>query len=193
MNDKTLIRLVKVVAGYHQPIVGPVSFEVHNGEVVGLRGANGSGKTTLLAAITGESRVFSGSIERRPGLSVAHQHQRFHRLPEMPFLGREFLQLMGASTFKQAPPVIASAVSQRLDRLSGGQLQFLQVWSCLGSPAELVLLDEPTNNLDPETAILLREELSRTAPPRGVIVVSHEDDFLQAVCHRTVCLHPENL
>jgi ATPase subunit of ABC transporter with duplicated ATPase domains len=185
-----LIRLVDVVSGYHQPIVGPVSFEVFEGEVLGLRGANGSGKTTLLSAITGEARVFSGAIERRPSLSIAHQHQRFHRLPEMPFLGREFLHLMKARAFKPAPPAVTSAVDHRLDRLSGGQLQFLQVWSCLGSPAELVLLDEPTNNMDRETARLLRDVLSRTKPPRGVLLVSHEDAFLQAVCHRTVCVHP---
>ena len=71
--------------------------------------------------------------------------------------------------------------------MSGGQFQLLHVWACLGSPADLVLLDEPDNNMDPRARETLIEVLhqSRTAG-RGVLVVSHEHDLVETVCSRIV-------
>lgn len=180
-----LIELKDLVAGYAAPVIGPVTLAVQAGEVVGIQGPNGIGKSTLLRAITGVSRVFQGEIRRQPGLRVAHQRQRPVRMSPMPLLGRELLSLTGASQ-ASSPDRIAPLLDKRLDRLSGGQLQLLQIWACLGGQAQLILLDEPTNNLDPRSADTLVEFLSERDPSRAVLLVSHEADFVGRVCNRVV-------
>ena len=175
-----------LVAGYRAPVVGPVSFSVAAGELVGLAGPNGAGKSTLLAAIIGTAKVFGGGVRRHPDVRVAYQHQRPARLAEMPITGREFLAITGAH-HHPVPATLAPLLGQRLDRLSGGQYQLLHVWACLGSPAGLVMLDEPTNNLDPQSTTILQEILASSGEKqRGVLVVSHDRGLLDDVCTRVV-------
>ena len=66
--SESLLEVRELVAGYDEPVVGPVSLRVHPGEVVGLSGPNGAGKSTLLKAIANGVRVFSGEVKRQPGL-----------------------------------------------------------------------------------------------------------------------------
>jgi zinc transport system ATP-binding protein len=173
-----------LVAGYAAPVVGPLSFALAPGEVLGLWGRNGCGKSTLLRALGGTTRVFAGALERAPGLTVSYQLQTPPRLPEMPFSGAEYLRYGGAG---RAPPRrLAQWLGQRVDRLSGGQLQLLAVWAALGADADLVLLDEPTNNLDPAGEALLAEILRAERDRRGVLLVSHERGFLDAACDRVL-------
>jgi ATPase subunit of ABC transporter with duplicated ATPase domains len=187
VNPVPVLELQEVVAGYSGPVVGPVSLTLMPGEVVGLFGSNGSGKSTLLGAITGSARIFSGEIRRVPGTRVIHHRQRPVRPPELPLTGYELLQLTGASAGK-APASLRDLLPARLDRLSGGQFQLLHIWACLGSPAALVLLDEPTNNLDPAAVDVLRDMLHNGSHGRAVLLVSHEGDFLRSVCRRIVRL-----
>jgi ATPase subunit of ABC transporter with duplicated ATPase domains len=175
-----------LVAGYTRPIVGPVSFSVGPGDIVGLAGANGSGKTTLLNAIIGTARIFSGRIDWDRAVGVAVLRQFPVRLSEMPLVGSEFLEMMGASA-SAVPTHVRPLVDLRVDRLSGGQYQLLLVWACLGSPAGLVLLDEPTNNMDLEAVAALRVLLlDARARGKGMLVVSHEPGLLEQVCSRVV-------
>ncbi|HSK09632.1 MAG TPA: ATP-binding cassette domain-containing protein [Vicinamibacterales bacterium] len=187
MND-VLLSVESVVAGYREPVVGPVSFRLHRGEILGLAGPNGSGKSTVLRAVIGRARIFSGTV-RRGGdgpIATAVQAQYPVRLAEMPITGRDYLGLTGA-TRQPPPPHLAGLLDLRLDRLSGGQFQLLHVWACLGSPAELVLLDEPDNNMDPRARATLIEVLHGSRKDgRGVLVVSHEHDLLESVCTRIV-------
>ena len=187
MND-ILLEVDDLVAGYREPVVGPISFRLRRGEILGLAGPNGSGKSTVLRAIIGRAQIFSGTIRRGGNGSVttAVQAQQPVRLAEMPITGREYLGLTGAS--RQAPPPkLAGLLHARLDELSGGQFQLLHVWACLGSPAELVLLDEPDNNMDPKARETLIEVLHDSRRDgRGVLVVSHEHDLVGSVCTRVV-------
>jgi ATPase subunit of ABC transporter with duplicated ATPase domains len=181
-----LLEVEEVVAGYGEPVVGPVSFALEPGEVVGLAGPNGAGKSTVLGAIIGTTRVFSGSVRRRDGLRVAVQPQVPSRLREMPVTGIEILRLTGAHRHV-VPSQVKPLLGLRLDRMSGGQYQLLIVWACLGCPAGLVLLDEPTNNMDPRATAALEEVvLSSREAGRGVLVISHEHDFLERVATRLV-------
>jgi ATPase subunit of ABC transporter with duplicated ATPase domains len=104
----------------------------------------------------------------------------------MPLVGRELLDVTGASALP-VPSAVTPLIDLRLDRLSGGQYQLLLVWACLGSSARLVLLDEPTNNMDPETVVALGEMLLAARDRgKGVLVVSHEAGLLDRVCSRIV-------
>jgi ABC-type Mn2+/Zn2+ transport system ATPase subunit len=187
VTSDLLLDVEGLVAGYRDPVVGPVSFSLHRGEILGLSGPNGSGKSTVLRAIIGRARIFSGAVRRGNGpIETAVQAQRPIRLAEMPITGREYLRLTGAAGHAP-PPQLTNLLDLRLDELSGGQFQLLHVWACLGSPADLVLLDEPDNNMDPRARATLIEVLheSRTAG-RGVLVVSHEHDLVEVVCSRIV-------
>lgn len=186
MMTDVLLDVDALVAGYKDPVVGPVSFRLLPGEILGLAGPNGSGKSTVLRAIIGRARIFSGTVRRREAMRTIVQAQQPVRLAEMPLTGREFLRLTGADR-QVPPPQLAPLLGERLDRLSGGQFQLLHVWACIGSAAELVLLDEPDNNMDPKARGTLIEVLNQSRTDgRGVLVVSHEHDLIEAVCSRLV-------
>jgi ATPase subunit of ABC transporter with duplicated ATPase domains len=168
-------------------VVGPVSFDVGEDEVVALAGPNGAGKSTLLGAFTGASRIFGGSFERSPGVAVAYQRQQPVRTSGIPLTGRELLSLTGADRIPP-PRVLEPLLPLRIDRLSGGQFQLLEVWACLGGPARLVILDEPTNNMDPAAVEQLVAIVSSRPAGRGVLLVTHEQRFLSRVASRSVAL-----
>jgi ABC-type Mn2+/Zn2+ transport system ATPase subunit len=185
-DSSPLLVLDGVVAGYAAPVVGPVSLTVDRGEIVGLTGANGSGKTTLVNAVIGSARVIEGQLRKAPRLRVNVQRQHPVRLPEMPLTGRDVLQLVGAID-RPVPESIRSFVARRIDRLSGGQFQLLQVWACLSASAELVILDEPPTNMDPASRAALVEILRGSNQLVGsILVISHDQAFLERVTSRVV-------
>jgi ATPase subunit of ABC transporter with duplicated ATPase domains len=179
-----LLTLEELAAGYDRAVVGPVSVQLDRGDVVGLWGANGSGKSTLLRAVAGAARVFAGRMLLASDVRLVWQPQRPVRLDEMPFDGHDYLRF--ADAVHEPPPRLAAWLGQRIDRLSGGQFQMLAVWAMLGTRANLVLLDEPTNNLDPTGQGVLADALDQGRRARAVLMVSHERDFLERTCNRVV-------
>jgi ATPase subunit of ABC transporter with duplicated ATPase domains len=182
-----LLRVDRLRAGYRSPVIGPLSLQVAAGEVVGIGGPNGSGKSTLLRAIAGAARVFDGRIDKQEGLQLAFQSQHGGRPFELPLTGAELLRVMEADA-GALPERLSELAATRLDRLSGGQRQLFMVWAALANPARLVLLDEPTNNLDPDGVRLLGKRLRALEPGRAVLIVSHESRFLRGVCTRLIAM-----
>ncbi len=180
-----LVSFDNAVLGYQRPIIGPLNLVVEPGERVGIWGPNGCGKSTLLRYFTGSSRLLKGSIKRSPGLTIAYQPQRPVHPGEIPLSGAEYLKLMQADA-EQVPARIQPFLDTRLDRLSGGQFQILSTWANLASHGELVLLDEPTNNLDPDAIDLLADTVMSMPHSHGLIVVSHERDFINRVASRVI-------
>lgn len=188
---ETLLEVEALETGYTRPVIGPISFQLDSGQVAALVGPNGAGKSTLLKAIADNAHVFGGRVVRRTGLTIAWMEQQQLRLDEMPFSGWEYLRFTGADHY--APPErLAGWLDKRIDSLSGGQFQLLSCWTALGSAAQLILLDEPTNNLDEESARVLRDVLTRNRAEqrdRSVLVVSHDPMFLDGVCDWTLQVH----
>jgi len=187
-SSSPLLTVDALVAGYARPVVGPLSFTLARGEIVALTGANGSGKTTVLNAVIGTARIFGGRVacDRSAGVAVLRQFPV--HLKEMPILGAEFLSMTGAAT-GAVPALVRSLLDVRVDRLSGGQYQLLTVWACLGSPAALVMLDEPTNNMDPGTVAAVGDMLiDAAAAGQGVLVISHEAPLLARIASREIAV-----
>lgn len=183
-----MLRATALVAGWQKPATQAIDLSLAAGEIVGLTGPNGVGKSTLLAALAGRARVFSGRLDLQPGLRLALQTQDVPPVDGLPLSGRELLALTGASP-AGLPPWLAERIDIRLDRLSGGQRHYLALWAVLQAPADLVLLDEPTNNLDAAGVHHLTAHLhERARDGVGIIVVSHDAAFVEAACDRVVTL-----
>ncbi|MCG2576022.1 ATP-binding cassette domain-containing protein [Dechloromonas sp. XY25] len=188
-----MLRAAALVAGWMQPATPAIDFALAAGEIVGLTGPNGVGKSTLLAAFAGRAAVFSGSLELQPGLRLALQTQDVPPVDGLPLSGRDLLAMTGASP-AGLPPWLADRVDWRLDRLSGGQRHYLALWAVLHAPADLVLLDEPTNNLDAAGVRHLTAHLhERAREGCGIVVVSHDSAFVAAACDRVVAMEAHDV
>ena len=185
MDEGILLDVRGLVAGYDAAVAGPLDLRLHRGEILGLAGPNGAGKSTLLKALWGGVRVFEGQLFKAPGLTFSHQAQGFADLRGVPLTGRELLGLTGAAS-AGLPPWLAERLDWRLDRLSGGQLQFLRLWACLMAPADVVLLDEPSYNLDRAGVAYLADWLGRAHADQGIVIVSHDPALIQQVCTRVI-------
>ena len=96
--------------------------------------------------------------------------------------------IIPAKQQRTAVPVRALEIGG-LDRLSGGQRHYLTLWAVLQAPADLVLLDEPTNNLDSAGVDHLTSALRRLAGSGiGLVLVSHDHDFVDQVCDQVIVL-----
>lgn len=188
--SETLLSVTDLVAGYEGPVVGPLSFQLHAGEVVALTGPNGAGKSTLFRALTGLARCLEGRVERAEGAGFAYQAQQAPDVGELPLRARELLALAGFCDPSTLPERLRVLLDKRLDRLSGGQRQLFLVWAALLHPARILLLDEPSNNLDVDGERLLARVLGELPPDRGALIISHEPDFLRRVANRVVEVRP---
>ena len=188
-----LLRAEGLVAGWQRPATPALDLQVAAGEIVGLAGPNGVGKTTLLAAVASRARVFAGRLTIAAGVRLALQTQEVPPVDGLPLSGRELLALTGA-TAAGLPSWLAEFLHERLDRLSGGQRHYLALWAVLAAPAELILLDEPTNNLDAAGVGHLGQVLQqRAAAGAGILVVSHDAEFVAAICQRTLVLEARDV
>jgi ABC-2 type transport system ATP-binding protein len=173
--------------------VDGVSLEVETGEVMGLLGPNGSGKTTILRILTGYLRASSGTA-RIAGLDIARDalavKQRVGYVPENAPLYdgmrvREFLAFMARikGLARSAVPLAVEAACARLalervvDRqvgiLSKGFRQRVAIAQALLGRPEVLILDEPSNGLDPQQIIEMRELIRSLAGSLTILVTSH--------------------
>jgi ATP-binding cassette subfamily F protein uup len=172
------------------PIVRDFSTRILRGDRVGIVGPNGAGKTTLLNMLTGALAPDSGSVSLGTGLAMVTLDQKREQLDARTSLadtltgGRSDQIEVGGATrhvlgymkdFLFTPDQARTPVGV----LSGGERGRLLLARALARPSNLLVLDEPTNDLDLETLDLLQEMLADHSGT--VIVVSHDRDFLDRV------------
>jgi ATP-binding cassette subfamily F protein uup len=167
-------------------IVNQFSTSIIRGDRIGLVGANGAGKSTLLKLILGELEPESGSIKRGTNLQVAYFDQLRDQLDldknavDNIAEGREFIDVDGKSKhiFSYLSDFLFSGERARtpLRALSGGERNRVLLAKLFSKSANLLVLDEPTNDLDVETLELLEEIL--TDYTGTVLLVSHDRAFL---------------
>ncbi|MCL1825409.1 MAG: ATP-binding cassette domain-containing protein [Betaproteobacteria bacterium] len=186
-----LLEARQLATGWQRPAHHPLSFIVKRGEILALTGPNGAGKSTLLTALAGSgAQIFSGHLRRDPAIRVGFLSQHPPLIEGLPLTGAELLALTGASP-DGLPPWLAASLNRRLDKLSGGQKQFLALWSILQASADLLLLDEPGNHLDKAGLALLPSALrARAGQNVGIVLVSHDAKLTQDCCDQLVNVEP---
>ncbi|MEK0364559.1 ATP-binding cassette domain-containing protein [Pseudomonas sp. CBC3] len=177
-----------------EPLIHDFSMVLQRGDRIGLLGANGTGKTTLLKLLLGDLQPTSGTVEAGTRLEVAYFDQLRHQLElEKTVIdnvaeGRDFITIDGQSRhvlsylgdFLFSPQRARTPVKA----LSGGERARLLLAKLFSKPANLLVLDEPTNDLDVETLELLEEVL--LGFQGTVLMVSHDRAFLDNVVTSTL-------
>ena len=173
-----------------RPIVRDFSLRVMRRDRIGIVGANGAGKTTLINLLTGVLAPDSGSVRLGANVSMASLDQGRDSLEPATTLvdaltggGSDTVTINGQQRHVVGymrdflfPPEQARTP---IGRLSGGERGRLMLARALARPSNLMVLDEPTNDLDIETLDLLQELLGDYAGT--ILVVSHDRDFLDRV------------
>ena len=188
--------------------VSNVSFEITSGEVVGLLGHNGAGKTTIMKMITGFIEPSSGSVEV-DGLALGENtvgiQKKIGYLPEncpvWPEMRVTDYLIYQAKLHLVEEAMIGSLVSEaiektrltekataRIDTLSRGYRQRVGVAQALLHKPDILILDEPTNGLDPNQILQMRELIKELAKSSTVIVSTHVLQEVQAICERVLIM-----
>ena len=180
----------------HHKILKPVSFRLEPGERVGLVGANGSGKTTFLNLLAGTSDPEQGRIDIGETVKSGYFDQHTDRLAHLDPETRVLDALKEVATFvplKNGKELTAARLLEMflftgsqhatpIHRLSGGERKRLELLRILMTRPNLLLADEPTNDLDIET--LSRLEFFLDGFPGCLCVASHDRFLLQRLCDR---------
>jgi len=189
-SGKLVADLVEVSYSWgDKKIVNQFSTRIMRGDRIGLVGANGAGKSTLLKLILGELQPQSGSVKLGTNLEVAYFDQLRDQLDlnknavDNIAGGREFIDIDGKSKhiFSYLSDFLFSGERARtpLRALSGGERNRVLLAKLFSKSANLLVLDEPTNDLDVETLELLEDIL--TEYTGTLLLVSHDRAFLNNI------------
>jgi ABC transport system ATP-binding/permease protein len=177
------------------PVVSDFSIRIRRGDRIGIVGPNGCGKTTLVKLLTGGLPSDTGAVRLGSGLIVATLNQHRDSLdPDV--------TVAEALTGGHGDTVMVNGVAKHvvgymkdflftgeqartaLGKLSGGERGRLMLARALAKPSNLLVLDEPTNDLDMETLAVLEDVLGDY--PGTVLLISHDRDFLDRLVHGVI-------
>ena len=206
----SLVRLQEVAKSFGEVrAVDGVSFSIDRGEVVGFLGPNGAGKTTTMRLITRALEPDSGSIEidgRSVDEDPAEARRRIGSLPEanplyQDMLVGEFLVFMAklrgiepAQAADRIDPAveqtgIADVYYRPIAHLSKGYRQRVGLAQAILSEPDILILDEPTEGLDPNQRVEIRKLITRLGQDHTVLLSTHVMGEVQAVCDRLLIIH----
>ena len=183
--------------GGEEAVLREVSLEVASGGVFGLLGPNGAGKTTLISILAGQLRAASGRVVRDGAIGLVPQELAFYPM----LTCRENLRFFGGVQGLQGARLkdriaavaalarIESVLERRAGELSGGLKRRLNLAIGLLTDPAIVLLDEPTVGVDPQSRAFLLDTIRSLAGPRRIVVyTSHYMEEVQAICDRVAIL-----
>ena len=196
-KTKTVISAQNVCKSFgDRTIIKDFTLRIQRGDRIGIVGANGTGKTTLIRILTGETEPDTGSITLSPTLTgIVIDQQRKLLTPEKRVRdvladGSDWIDVRGVRKHVQGylkeflfDPALIEA---RIGSLSGGEQSRILLAREFAREANLLVLDEPTNDLDLETLDLLQEVIADY--DGTVLIVSHDRDFLDRTVNLTLGL-----
>jgi branched-chain amino acid transport system ATP-binding protein len=209
MAESPMLDVQDLRSGYGRiPILDGISFAVAPGEVVGILGHNGMGKTTLLRTLIGELRATAGTIRldgrdvtrstgarrARDGIGYVPQgRQIFPQLSVAENLQMGEVMRRGPSAIPEMLgvfPALEPLLERAGSALSGGQQQLLALARCLVGRPKVVLLDEPTEGIQPSIVEEIAETLKRmqAALELTILLVEQDLHFIAALATRVLII-----
>jgi len=182
-------------------VLEDASFHIHRGEFVAMVGPNGSGKTTVLKLLLGLETPSCGSIEIFGAAAYVSQHMPADNL--FPITVRDIVRMGLLKPLKNYSHKDSQndAVNEALEKtgiidlasrhyrsLSGGQKRRALVARALAAKPQLLVLDEPTANMDAESEALLYEALGAYKGDTTILIVTHDTEFVTFLTDRVLCL-----
>ena len=182
-----------------KPLIKNFSVNIQRGDRVGLVGANGCGKSSLLKLLLGDIKPDAGTIDSGPQIEVAYFDQQRARLdPDATLIenvgqGSDKVEINGKPRhivgYLQGFLFSPERQRQPARYLSGGETNRLLLAKLFTQPANVMILDEPTNDLDMETLELLEDQLMQF--DGTLLVVSHDRAFLDNVATSLIVFDPD--
>lgn len=188
---KTVIQAENISFGYDQnkPLITDFSFTVQRGDKIAIVGQNGAGKTTLVKLLLGLLKPTQGYVKHSPTNQIAFFDQTRDRLrPEETVMGNvaegdDFVEIEGKKRHivGYLGDFLFSPIKCRalVKTLSGGEQNRLLLAKLFSKPANLLVLDEPTNDLDIESLDVLENLLLNY--PGTLIIISHDREFIDNI------------
>ncbi|MDR1869061.1 MAG: metal ABC transporter ATP-binding protein [Treponema sp.] len=193
------------------PVLENASFHIHMGEFIAMVGPNGSGKTTVLKLLFGLETPSAGTIEIFGSGGRKQRENNFAYVPQQPpadnmfpITVRDIVRMGLLRPFKRYPHENASGaqdVAEAMERtgiadlasrsyrsLSGGQRRRALVARALAAKPDLLVLDEPTANMDSESEDRLYETLGAYKGKTTILIVTHDTEFVSSLTDRVLCL-----
>ena len=188
-----------------QKVVDQVSFELQEGEITGFLGLNGAGKTTTMKMITGALLADEGEVEVL-GYSITKERIQAQKhigyLPEhnplyLDMYVKEYLQYVAGLYHTPKSRIgtcieltqLESHAHKKIYMLSKGYRQRVGLASTLLHDPKVLILDEPTNGLDPQQILEIRQIIRELGKEKIILLSSHIMQEIQAVCQRVLILH----
>jgi len=181
-------------------VLEDASFHIHNGEFVAMVGPNGSGKTTVLKLLFGLEKPDKGNINICDSTAYVSQHMPADNL--FPITVRDVVRMGLLHPKKRySHAAVRESVAEALEKtgvadlasrqyrsLSGGQKRRTLVARALAASPRLIVLDEPTANMDAESEKRLYETLGAYKGTTTILIVTHDTEFVTSLTDRVLCL-----
>ena len=198
------MRLVAAGLGHQFPgqpaLFADVSFELRPGALYGLVGPSGSGKSTLLSILSGGLRPSAGSIEATGVDRIGWIMQNPVGAPRRTALDQVVVPLLarGISRGEAEPRArelldrfeLAHVEAREFRRLSGGEAQRMCLARAAASHYDAILIDEPTAQLDRDTAHTIGEVIREMVSQERIVVLATHDELLRSRCDQVIQLDP---
>ncbi len=189
-SSKIVATMKDLQVGFDKALIQPFTSIIQKGDKIGILGDNGCGKTTFIKTLLGQIPVFSGELKSSENIEVAYFDQLRDGIDLKKSVsdniadGKDFVVVEGQekhvisymSDFNFSPDRVRAPAHS----LSGGEINRLLLAKLFTRPANLFILDEPTNDLDVETLEILEQMLVEMTST--VIIISHDRAFLDNCC-----------
>lgn len=201
-QTRKLMQVHNLAKGFeNHPLFSGITFELGPGFCLGVVGVNGSGKSTFLSLLEKKILPDQGTVKWADGLKIAVFDQHRSRLDPDSLLREALNPAGGDSVNYQGKSVHVVTWAKRflfmpdqldmpVHRLSGGEKARIVLANLMLQPADVMLLDEPTNDLDILSLEVLEQRIQEF--PGAVVIVSHDRYLMDRVCHRMLFLDPDS-
>lgn len=205
-----LLQLINLTKKFgDQTALNNINIEINTNEIIGLLGPNGAGKSTLMKSIVGALRIDEGQIlfnENDIGENEIETKKNIGFLPENnPLYSEMYVKeyLSFVADLHQVPKQrieevidlvgITPEKSKKISQLSKGYKQRVGLAQAILHAPDLLVLDEPTNGLDPNQIIEIRNLIREIGKEKTVILSTHLMQEVEALCSRVILIHQGNI